>query len=250
MAATSIEWTDRSWNPTKGCSKVSKGCENCYALTMAHRLEAMGSSGYLGTTVKRAGRVVWTGRVNIDHGALETPKTWKKPCRIFVNSMSDLFHESIGEDVLMAIWSTMSLTQQHVYQILTKRPERMLAILSDTSRFPILRNVWLGVSVEDQATMKRLDLLRKVPDAIRFVSLEPLIGPTPAIDLSEIDWAIVGGESGPKARAIKSIWIDEIFDSCRVNGTAFFFKQWGGVNKKKSGRIFRGQEWNEFPVAL
>ena len=249
MAQTSIEWTDRSWNPTKGCSKVSSGCKNCYAMIMAHRLAAMGSPGYIGTTRKSAKKVVWTGRINVDYGALDLPNSWKKPSRIFVNSMSDWFHEDIGLDVLSAVWATMQRTPHHNYQILTKRPERMLAVLSDTSVFPVMDHVWLGVSVEDDETTSRLDVLRNVPAKVRFVSLEPLIGPTPGIDLNNIDWAIVGGESGPKARAIEATWVDEIFDSCRSNGTAFFFKQWGGVNKKKTGRLFRGCEWNEFPLS-
>ena len=225
MAQTSIEWTDRSWNPTKGCSKVSSGCKNCYAMIMAHRLAAMGSPGYIGTTRKSAKKVVWTGRINVDYGALDLPISWKKPSRIFVNSMSDLFHEDIAPDVLRSVWQTMRKTPHHNYQILTKRPERMLDVLSDTSAFPVLDHVWLGVSVEDQETTSRLDVLRAVPAQVRFVSLEPLIGPTPGINLSKIDWAIVGGESGPKARAIETTWVDEIFDSCRSNGTAFFFKQ-------------------------
>lgn len=248
MAKTAIEWTDRSWNPTKGCSKVSQGCVNCYAMTMARRLEAMGNKHYRGLTKTRKGKLLWTGKIAIDHNAISQPLGWTKPSRVFVNSMSDLFHEDIPSDTLLKIWKVMDQTPQHNYQILTKRPEQMLKVLSQTDEFPVLKNVWLGVSVEDHTTVDRLDLLRRVPASVRFVSLEPLLGPTPDIDLSEIDWAIVGGESGPRSRAIEKVWIEEIFDACRHHGTAFFFKQWGGVNKKKTGRIFNGQEWNEYPV--
>lgn len=246
MADTSIEWTDSTWNPVAGCTVLTAGCTNCYAMRMAARLEAMGTEKYAGTTRKSGGRAKWTGRVTLDHKALSIPETWARPRRVFVNSMSDLFHPLVPAGFIRQVWSTMEATPRHTYQILTKRPERMSEVLSDKS-FPILSNVWLGTSVEDGSVLRRLDYLRQVPAAVRFVSFEPLIGSVAGADLLDIHWAIVGGESGPNARPMDPKWVDEIQHACRLAGTAFFFKQWGGRNKKATGRELRGRTYDEMP---
>lgn len=245
MAETSIEWTDATWNPVAGCTIMSAGCTNCYAMRMAARLEAMGIEKYKGLTRKSGGRAKWTGAIHLDSNALAIPEAWAKPRNVFVNSMSDLFHPDVPVDFIRKIWETMSRTRRHTFQILTKRPDRMADILRDG--FDVLPNVWLGTSVEDNAVVHRLDDLRSVPAAIRFVSFEPLIGSVARGKLDGIHWAIVGGESGPKARVMDPAWIDEIFDMCIDANAAFFFKQWGGKNKKASGRIYRQQTWNQMP---
>jgi len=246
MADTSIEWTDATWNPVAGCTIVTAGCTNCYAMRMAARLEAMGVGKYEGLTRKSGGRAKWTGHITLDWNALQVPSAWKKPRRVFVNSMSDLFHEDVPEIFIEEVWKVMAATSRHTYQILTKRPERMAEILS-RGHMPVLDNVWLGTSVENAEVLHRLDALRVVPSAIRFVSFEPLIGSVGASNLDHIDWAIVGGESGPGARPMDPEWVDEIHDLCRSSGTAFFFKQWGGTNKKIAGRNYRNQTWDELP---
>jgi len=248
MAETSIEWTDATWNPVAGCTVLTAGCTNCYAMRMAARLEAMGQEKYRGLTRRSGGRAVWIGKVRLDENSLADPLSWRKPRKVFVNSMSDLFHNAVPEEFIRRVWDVMAETPRHTYQILTKRPARMAEILSK-SGFALLSNVWLGTSVEDGRVLNRLDEVRKVPAAIRFVSLEPLIGSVAAGDLSGIHWAIVGGESGPKARPMNAQWVDEIEAMCRASGTAFFFKQWGGKNKKKAGRLFRGQTFDEMPLA-
>lgn len=253
MAETEIEWTDATWNPVAGCSLESAGCTNCYAMQMAKRLEAMGVEKYAGLTRKSGGRTVWNGKIRLDYDALAIPLKWKKPRTIFVNSMSDLFHPDVSEAFIASVWETMAETPQHNYQILTKRPQRMReVILSEKLR--MLPNVWLGTSVEDASTVSRIDILRRVPASIRFISFEPLIGSIGDIDLSGIHWAIVGGESGNKARPIKEEWIDEIHDQCIYYETAFFFKQWGTWgkdnqkrSKKANGREYRGKTWDEMP---
>ncbi|MHB8283398.1 MAG: DUF5131 family protein [Caulobacteraceae bacterium] len=245
MADTSIEWTDATWNPVAGCTILTAGCTNCYAMRMAARLEAMGVPKYQGLTRKSGDRHVWTGAVTLDQAALDAPKTWRKPKLIFVNSMSDLFQDAVPEEFIRKIWQTMAATPQHTYQILTKRPERMAQVTPD---LPCLPNVWLGTSVENAAVLDRLDHLRNTPAAIRFVSFEPLIGTVGTANLTEINWAIVGGESGPRARPILAEWVDEIHDLCIDSGTAFFFKQWGGRNKKAAGRQFRGKTWDHLPA--
>lgn len=252
MAETQIEWTDATWNPVAGCSIVTAGCTNCYAMQMAHRLEAMGVAKYADLTRKSGKRTIWNGVVKEDPLALAIPYSWKKPRKIFVNSMSDLFHEAVSDSFIRSVWRVMKETPQHHYQILTKRPERMAAFA--LKRKAILRNVWLGTSVEDAAVVGRIDHLRRAPAAIRFISFEPLIGPVGEVNLTGIDWAIVGGESGRGARPIREEWIDDIHDQCETSGTAFFFKQWGAWghdNKKRSkkanGREYRGQVWNEMP---
>lgn len=246
MAETSIEWTDATWNPVAGCTIATAGCTNCYAMRMAARLEAMGIEKYKGLTRKTGGRAKWTGKIKLDDAALQIPIAWKKPRKVFVNSMSDLFHPDVPVAFIRKVWAVMEQTSRHTYQILTKRPERMAEVLS-SSEFSVLRNVWLGTSVEDGRVLHRLDDLRRVPAAIRFVSYEPLIGSVAGGSLKDIHWAIVGGESGPNSRPMDAKWIDEIFDQCTDADAAFFFKQWGGKNKKITGRTYRQRTWDNLP---
>ncbi|MBX9773662.1 MAG: DUF5131 family protein [Xanthobacteraceae bacterium] len=245
MAETSIEWTDATWNPVAGCTVISPGCTNCYAMRMAARLEAMSVSKYVGLTRRSGGRSVWTGKITLDEKSLELPRSWSKPRRIFVNSMSDLFHGDVPTEFVWRVWLVMKETPQHTYQILTKRPDRMGEL---TAKLPTLPNAWLGTSVENSEYLGRIDELRGVAAAVRFVSFEPLLGSVAGADLRRIHWAIVGGESGPKARPMLEGWVDEIEAMCRKNGTAFFFKQWGGKNKKAAGRRYRGTTYDELPV--
>lgn len=256
MAETQIEWTDATWNPVAGCSLESQGCKNCYAMKMAHRLEAMGVEKYAGLTQKRGRNVTWNGVIREDRAALDIPTSWKRPRKIFVNSMSDLFHPDVSDSFISEVWEVMRKTPHHNYQILTKRPNRMRVLLNDMDA-AVLPNVWLGTSVENHETTSRIDELRLTRAAIRFISFEPLIGSVGDIDLSEIHWAIVGGESGPGARPIKEIWIDEIYAKCERFGTAFFFKQWGAWgkdnqkrSKKANGREYRGRTWDEMPFSV
>src|SRR4051812_25630270 len=193
MADTSIEWTDATWNPVAGCTVLSPGCTNCYAMRMAARLDAMGMKKYRGLTRKSGKRAVWTGKVRLDRKALSIPASWKKPRRIFVNSMSDLFHEAVSAEFVATVWRVMQATPQHTYQVLTKRPDRLAAI---TVSLPVLPNVWLGTSVESAEYLERVNDLRRVTAVVRFVSFEPLLGSVAAADLTGIQWAIVGGESG------------------------------------------------------
>jgi protein gp37 len=246
MAETSIEWTDATWNPVAGCTVLTAGCTNCYAMRMAARLDAMGQTKYKGLTRRSGGRAVWTGKVRLDEKSLAIPSSWSKPRKVFVNSMSDLFHPDVPEEFIARVWAAMKETPRHTYQILTKRPDRMADVLS-TPQFEVLPNVWLGASVEDGRVLSRLDDIRRVPAAVRFVSLEPLIGSVAKGDLKGIHWAIVGGESGPRARDMNPEWVDEIEAMCRQSGTAFFFKQWGGKNKKAAGRTLNGRTYDEMP---
>ena len=246
MADTSIEWTDATWNPVAGCTVLSAGCTNCYAMRMAARLDAMGVAKYRGLTRKSGGRAKWTGKIRLDRKALMVPATWRQPRRIFVNSMSDLFHNAVPTAFVAEVWSVMESTPHHTYQILTKRPERMAEI---TAKLKKLKNVWLGTSVESDDHLDRIDALRNVNAAIRFISFEPLLASVAAADLTGIQWAIVGGESGPRSRPMLEEWVDEIEAACREAGTAFFFKQWGGVRKKATGRTYRDQTFDEMPVA-
>ena len=246
MSESSIEWTDATWNPVAGCTLLTAGCTNCYAMRMAARLESMGTSKYRGLTRKSGQRYVWTGKVALDEAALRAPLTWRKPRLIFVNSMSDLFQDGVPVAFIRRVWATMEATPHHTYQILTKRPERMAALSED---LPLLQNVWLGTSVENADVLKRIDHLRDTRATVRFVSFEPLIGSVADADLTGIHWAIVGGESGPRARPISEDWIDEIYEQCEATGAAFFFKQWGGRNKKAAGRNYRGQTWDALPDA-
>ncbi len=245
MAESSIEWTDATWNPVAGCTIISPGCTNCYAMRMAARLEAMGVDKYVGLTRRSGGRSVWSGKIRLDRIALEAPLKWKKPRMVFVNSMSDLFHEKVPMTFIQDVWRVMEQAPRHTFQILTKRPDRMAVV---SNRLQLLPNVWLGTSVEDAKNLDRLDELRRVPAAVRFVSFEPLLSSVAEADLTEIQWAIVGGESGPRARPMKREWVSEIRTACREAGTAFFFKQWGGINKTRTGRKLDGRTWDEFPA--
>lgn len=242
-----IEWTDATWNPVAGCRVISAGCTNCYAMRMAARLQAMKHPSYVGTTRKSGQRHVWTGKTHLLEHVLEAPLTWRKPRLVFVNSMSDLFQDNIPFDYVERVWNIMEQARPHTFQILTKQPDRMANFLRERNK-PPLRNVWVGTSVEDDQVVSRIDQLRHCNASVRFVSFEPLIGPVGAVDLSNIQWAIVGGESGPRARPLEIAWVDEIFERCRKYDVQFFFKQWGGVNKKRTGRTFRGQTWDEMPT--
>ncbi len=230
---SAIEWTESTWNPVTGCSKVSPGCKNCYAERMAFRLRAMGQAAY------RNGF-----EVTLQEKALELPLRWKTPQVIFVNSMSDLFHEEIPEEFILKVFDVMNRAHWHTFQILTKRPERLAEL---DIRLPWARNIWMGVSVENARYTHRIELLRNSAAHIKFLSLEPLLGPISSLDLREIDWVIVGGESGPRSRPIQEDWVIDIRDQCRRQNVPFFFKQWGGANKKKAGRILKGRTWDEMP---
>jgi protein gp37 len=247
MADSTIEWTDATWNPVAGCSVISPGCTNCYAMRMAARLEAMGVDKYRGLTRKSGRRYVWTGKIRCDQTALDAPRSWTKSRRIFVNSMSDLFHEEVPTTFVARVWTVMAETPRHTYQILTKRPDRMLDVIVSQS-LPLLPNVWLGTSVEDDHVLDRIDILRRVPAIVRFISFEPLIGSVAGANLDGIKWVIVGGESGPRARPMRPEWVDEIELLCKSAEAKFFFKQWGGRNKKATGRRYRGRLWDDMPA--
>lgn len=233
MASSKIEWTESTWNPLTGCTKVSPGCKNCYAERMANRLQAMGVEKY------RDGF-----QLSLHEEVLEEPLTWAKPQMIFVNSMSDLFHKDVPLDFILRIFEVMRRADWHQFQILTKRAERLLE-LDAALDWP--ENVWMGVSVETTHYMHRIDLLRRTHAVVKFLSLEPLLGPLPGMDLAGIDWVIVGGESGPHARPIELDWVREIRDQCVRAQVPFFFKQWGGTNKKKTGRLLDARTWDELP---
>lgn len=246
---SSIEWTDLTWNPVVGCSIESAGCTNCYAMRMAARLQAMGHEKYQGLTKPSKRGAVWTNKIRCHEESVEIPLSWKKPRRVFVNSMSDLFHPDVPDDFVRRIWSVMERTPQHHYQILTKRPQRMAEVLRSIATLP-LQNVWLGTSVESSKVADRIAHLQGVPASVRFISFEPLIEDVGKVDLTGIHWAIVGGESGPRARQMSEEWAENILDQCLEFGTAFFFKQWGGVNKKKAGRLLKGRTYDEMPVYI
>ena len=228
-----IEWTEMTWNPVTGCTKISQGCKHCYAERMAKRLTAMGSERY------RNGF-----EVTLQPDLLDAPRKWRQPRVVFVNSMSDLFHEDIPDEYIARVFATMRNCPQHTFQVLTKRAERLASL---GPKLPWPENVWMGVSVEDARVASRIDGLRAVPAAIRFLSLEPLIGPLENLALQGIDWAIVGGESGPRARPMKPEWVTSILRQCRAAGVAFFFKQWGGVRKDMTGRKLNGSFYDEMP---
>ena len=232
---SSIEWTEATWNPVTGCTKISDGCKNCYAERMAVRLQAMGNRNYKNGF-----------RVTLQWHMLDLPLSWKKPKLVFVNSMSDLFHVKVPTDYIQRVFSVMERASHHTFQVLTKRADRLLQIASD---LPWPANVWVGVSVENEKVAWRIDDLRKVPAAVRFLSLEPLIGPLPSLNLEGIHWAIVGGESGHGARPMDPEWVRDIRDQCLRAMVPFFFKQWGGVNKAKAGRELDGRNWSEMPMA-
>jgi protein gp37 len=214
---------------------------------MAARLDAMGLEKYRGLTRKSGGRAKWTGKVRLDRAALGVPATWRKPRRIFVNSMSDLFHDAVPARFVADVWTVMASTPWHTYQILTKRPGRMVDI---TGTLPVLPNVWLGTSVESADFLDRVDVLRRVKASVRFISFEPLLGSVATADLAGIHWAIVGGESGPGSRPMLEEWVDEIEAACLETGTAFFFKQWGGKNKKAAGRLLHRRTYDDMPLGV
>ena len=245
VSKSSIEWTETTWNPVAGCTVVSPGCTNCYAMRMAARLSLMGQEKYIGLTRQTGGRAKWNGRINCDYKTLEYPKNWKIGRTIFVNSMSDLFHENVPVDFIQDVFDVMNDTPQHTYQILTKRAERLEEL---ARKLTWSSNIWMGVSVENQDYYPRINSLRRVPSQVRFLSLEPLLGPLGQINLSGIGWVIVGGESGPNARPLSPDWVRKIRDQCVTQNVAFHFKQWGGPNKKKTGRILDGKTWDELPV--
>ena len=230
-----IEWTESTWNPVTGCTKISAGCKNCYAERLALRLQAMGNRRYLRGF-----------RVTLHEDVLDLPRTWKQPRRIFVNSMSDLFHPDVPLWFIRRVFETMEECPQHSFQVLTKRSDRVRQLAAKLS-WP--KNVWMGVSVEDSRVLHRIDELRHVPAAIRFLSCEPLIGSLAGIDLQAIHWVIVGGESGPHSRSMDIKWVREIFRACREHKVPFFFKQWGGVRKDLTGRLLGGRTYDEMPLA-
>ena len=233
MAQSKIEWTDATWNPVTGCTKISPGCKHCYAERMAVRLQAMRQPNYVNGF-----------ELSLHEHMLERPLEWKQPLRIFVNSMSDLFHKDVPIDFILRVFHTMRRASWHRFQILTKRSDRLLE-LNPKIDWP--SNVWMGVSVERQDYTFRIDHLRMTDARIKFLSLEPLLGPLMNLDLENMDWVIVGGESGPRARPIKEEWVVSIRDQCAARNIPFFFKQWGGTRKKKTGRLLEGRTWEQFP---
>ncbi len=237
MAITSsIEWTDSTWNPVTGCTKISSGCSNCYAERMALRLKTMGNPSY------KNGFSVTT-----HEDMLELPLKWKKPQTIFVNSMSDLFHEDIPIEFIFHIFEVMCRANWHRFQILTKRSERMLEL---SPKLTWMSHIWMGVTVEEQTYAYRIRNLQKTGAKVKFLSLEPLLGPISNLCLEGIDWVIVGGESGPKSRPIKENWVIDIRNQCQDKKVPFFFKQWGGINKKRAGRELEGRTWDELPLLV
>jgi protein gp37 len=231
--ASSIEWTDSTWNPVTGCTKISQGCKHCYAQRFSERFRGVpGHPFEQGFDLK-----LWPER-------LELPLTWKEPKRIFVNSMSDLYHPGVPQSFINQVFGTMNRARWHSFQVLTKRAERLAKIGGD---LPWAPNVWQGVSVEDERVIERIDQLRKVPAHVRFLSLEPLIGPLDQLDLTGIHWVIVGGESGPGARTMRKEWVHSIRDQCLDESVPFFFKQWGGVWKHRTGRLLDNRTWDQLP---
>lgn len=231
--ASSIEWTESTWNPVTGCTKISPGCAHCYAERMAKRLQAMGQVRY------RHGF-----RVTLQPDAVDLPLRWKQPRMIFVNSMSDLFHKQVPAEFIARCFAVMERASWHTFQVLTKRPERALEL---ASRLSWPNNVWMGTSVECAEYTPRINALIQIPAAVRFLSLEPLLGPIPDLPLAGIHWVIVGGESGPRARPMDAAWVCEIRDRCLSQEVPFFFKQWGGVVKSRFGRELDGRIWEEMP---
>lgn len=230
---SNIEWTEFTWNPVTGCIKLSQGCKNCYAERMAKRLKAMGSERYVSGF-----------KPTLHWDLVDAPRSWRKPRLVFVNSMSDLFQEEVPEHFISRVFDSMVACPQHTFQILTKRSERLREM---ASRLPWPKNVWMGVSIEDARVVNRAVDLASVPAAIRFLSCEPLIGPLESLPLENIDWVIVGGESGPRSREMKPTWVTSIRQQCRKHKVAFFFKQWGGVRKDLTGRLLDGRTYDEMP---
>lgn len=236
MAQSSIEWTEFTWNPTTGCTKVSQGCKYCYAEVMTSRLQAMGLDKY---------KDGFSVRTHPEE--LMRPYEWKTPKKVFVNSMSDLFHEDIPLDYIKMVFSVMNDCPQHQFQVLTKRAERLAELSEELTWSP---NIWMGVSVESHLVEDRIEYLRRCNAHLKFLSLEPLLSSLPNLNLLDINWVIVGGESGRKARPMKEEWVVNIKDQCEKSGVAFFFKQWGGVNKKKAGRLLEGKTYDQLPVVV
>lgn len=234
MASSKIEWTNATWNPLTGCTKISPGCKFCYAERMSKRLNAMGVAKYKNSF-----------KLTLHEDALDAPLHWPHPQIIFVNSMSDMFHEDVPEEFIQKVFNTMRIAHWHQFQVLTKRSERLAEL---NSQLEWSSNIWMGVSVGNSNYLYRIEHLRETQARIKFLSIEPLIGPLPALKLDGIDWVIVGGESGPNARPIEEKWVTEIRDKCISAKIPFFFKQWGGVNKKRTGRSLENQTWNEMPV--
>ena len=240
---TAIEWTETTWNPTTGCDKVSAGCDNCYAMTLAKRLKAMGQPRYQTDGDPRTSGPGFG--VTVHENALGLPYSWRRPRLVFVNSMSDLFHARVPITFIRRVFEVMEATPQHTYQVLTKRARRLRRIAPD---LPWPANVWMGVSVESDDVLHRVDELRRVPAALRFLSCEPLLGPLNNLDLDGMDWVIAGGESGPRARPMDPTWALDIRDRCEDAGVAFFFKQWGGRTPKAGGRELQGRTWDDMPA--
>ncbi len=232
---SAIEWTESTWNPVTGCTKVSPGCKHCYAERMARRLKAMGQPNYANGF-----------QLTLQRHNLMTPLSWKRPQRIFVNSMSDLFHSDVPYSFIQEVFAVMAAAHWHQFQVLTKRSERLIEI---SHLLDWRENIWMGVSAEESRYSHRIDHLRETAAAVKFLSLEPLLGPLEGLDLSGIDWVIVGGESGPGARPIKPEWVASIRDQCIESEVPFFFKQWGGTQKSKTGRLLEGRTWDEMPSA-
>lgn len=230
---SSIEWTESTWNPVTGCTKISVGCANCYAERMARRLQAMGQSNYTNGF-----------NVTLHEEMLDLPLKWRKPQMIFVNSMSDLFHEDVSDAFIFRVFQVMNAAHWHCFQVLTKRSKRLAKM---NSFLPWSSNIWMGVTIENRNCVSRIEHLKRTSATVKFLSIEPLLGPVPDLDLAMIDWVIVGGESGPGARPMAKEWVVEIRDTCLSTGVPFFFKQWGGVNKKAAGRKLEGKEWKQVP---
>jgi len=229
---TAIQWTDATWNPVTGCDKVSPGCKHCYAEPLALRLKKMGAQNYANGF-----------ELTLQPHMLDKPLQWTKPRFVFVNSMSDLFHDGVSEEYIAAVFLVMATARQHTFQVLTKRAERLLSVAQSLWA----PNIWMGVSVENADYVDRIGRLRECGAAVKFLSLEPLLGPLPNLNLDGIDWVIVGGESGPKSRPMDPDWARDIRDQCVAAGVPFFFKQWGGTNKKIAGRELDGRTWDQMP---
>jgi protein gp37 len=231
-----IEWTDATWNPVTGCTKISPGCKHCYAERLAHRLQVMGQANYKNGF-----------RLTLQPHMLEVPLQWKAPKRIFVNSMSDLFHTDVPAEYIKKVFAVMARADWHQFQVLTKRAERLRELTDD---LPWPSHIWQGVSIENRQYVGRIEDLRASGAAVKFLSLEPLLGPLPKLNLRGIDWVIVGGESGPGARPMEEAWVIDIRNQCRRADVAFFFKQWGGVQKSKTGRVLQGRTWDQMPTSV
>jgi protein gp37 len=234
--SSSIEWTEVTWNPVTGCTKISEGCMHCYAERMARRLHGMGNKRYTNGF-----------KVTLHQDLVESPLKWKKSRLIFVNSMGDLFHKDVPLPFIKDVFSTMNQANKHIFQIVTKRSGRLAQLVGKLDWTP---NIWMGVTVESNRHLSRIDDLRTVPASVKFLSMEPLLSDFPKLSLKGIDWVIVGGESGPGARPMPEKWVESIHEHCVNQSVPFFFKQWGGVRKKEAGRIFKGRTWDEMPSCI